>query len=664
MAIADDISVAVNGDIRYTGTTANYSILELHRLLQGLADDEKAVITSQDYLDIVYSNPSTRILDQYVVLNGTYNIDDTLSQHLYGGTISQDGGNTLYSGLKVRGSVNSSATQIQIIQAHALYDGDTPFWGTQVTPYNGGGDILMRILVKSRWNGFDIDGKRIRVRAGHMHSSGGDSFDSFDVELGITEKEAFIHTLNDQYNTTAVATIGGWTGGDIPTNTEGYQYIDIGDGSGEQPYYSKWTFNTNTGKMKALWEWAKYITRVGSSNTLYGMEGDLFRGVTHEIDYDGQTTNLQDNEFVVWGTHIWYDALTGGTFTRGNYVKFSGGNAGTIMYDDGVNDFYIALDDTSITIADNEDITEYSASTGAATGVTADVDTGTGGGSPIVDNDKDGGEGWIIVMDDVGTAGQIYLQLTRGKIAVDNMGLVGITSGGNGDILGTVEVKAIPAVFIGQYLGTLRGSYGVGFDPDDLVAGDTVEDLDDYVMNAPSNATFSLYGLVSGEDRVLIMKKHASNDDFNFTEMALDFVLNGVAETSVWIGHANGDNTSIPLDAPQSGVLRITLDDGRHKRVPYTAYDPVFDEFTIPATDFSGSESAAVGNGVSFAFIDKVATNSIESFTLPYNADRTLWMRVTDGGTAGDATPIKVWESQGNFSSIGGNASVKRESDA
>ena len=48
---ATDVSVAVNGDIRWTGgATPNYTVLELHRYLQDLAD--QAVGSGDDLVDI------------------------------------------------------------------------------------------------------------------------------------------------------------------------------------------------------------------------------------------------------------------------------------------------------------------------------------------------------------------------------------------------------------------------------------------------------------------------------------------------------------------------------------------------------------------------------------------------------------------------------------
>ena len=50
MAIADDFSVAVNGDIRHVSGTSHYTVLALHRFLQDLADDPAA--SGNDLLDI------------------------------------------------------------------------------------------------------------------------------------------------------------------------------------------------------------------------------------------------------------------------------------------------------------------------------------------------------------------------------------------------------------------------------------------------------------------------------------------------------------------------------------------------------------------------------------------------------------------------------------
>jgi len=323
MAIADDFSVAVNGDIRHVSGTTHYTVLELHRFLQDLADNASA--SGNDLVDITSSTPSERSTDSIITLLGTYNIDDDAAEYFYGGSIKQGSGGTevIYSGLKVLGAVNNSNTQIQIVQDNSLYDA-TPFWGTQSTGgYNGDATagVLLRILVKSKDAGATIDGQRVRVQARHW----GDTYDFFNVTLGEGEAVAAIGTTPDAQNTSLIATVQGWTGGDIPTNTEGYQTINLNNGNGAQPYYSKWTYNSNAAKLKALWEWIKELTSQASpAADLYGMNGELFLGITHQVNISSPTGTYVQNEIVSWGS--------GGTAGTGALLAIDSFTAGTKMW--------------------------------------------------------------------------------------------------------------------------------------------------------------------------------------------------------------------------------------------------------------------------------------------------------------------------------------------
>lgn len=644
MAIGDDFSVNASGDIRHVSGSSTYTVLQLHRWLQDLADDAEA--SGNDIVDISRATPSERSTDQIIQLLGTYNIDDTAAEYLFGGSVKQGTGATeaIYSGLKILGAVNNSATLIQIIQDHGYYDTTTPFWPNQ----SGGGlngnateGILMRILIKSRVNGCDIDGKRVRVQARKW----GDTYDFFNVTLGEGEAVAAIGTTPDAQNNTAIGTVQGWAGGNIPTNTEGYQQIDLNNGNGNKPYYSKWTYNTNAAGLKAIWEWIKEITGNDSPEAAepYDMNGELFLGITHSFAFDAGTGAGTQNEKVVWGTDVTYDNLAGGTFTAGNYVRFSGGAAGKIVYDNGSTQMKVALEDITKTIANDETITEYS-KTGGATGKTAQVNV------TVTNNDKEGGEGWLLATTGT-TTGSHYIQLLTGKAPVDNLPVRGLTSGFTWTVDTTVTPRTVPKVFLGSYTGSLIGAYGVGIDPDDLRAVDTVEELGGTTQTPPNNVIWTLGGLVVG-DRVLVMKKHATNPNFDFAEMTLATTLNGASETSVVVN-------AIPADAPQTGVLRITLDDGRVRRVPYTAHNGST-TFTIGSTNFTDPNDATAGNGVSLAFIDKAAGSDTEQFTVKYNADRTLWVRVRDGG----ATPIKTYEAPSSLTNLGGSATATRITDA
>jgi len=345
MGIASDFSVAVNGDIRHVSGSSHYTVLELHRFLQDLADNASA--SGDDLLDITSSTPSERSTDNIITLLGSYNIDDTAAQYFYGGSIKQGTGGTetIYSGLKVLGAVNNSATQIQVIQNNALCAGLTPFWGTQATGgYNGDATagVLMRVLIKSREAGADIDGKRVRVQARHW----GDTYDFFNVTLGEGEAVAAIGTTPDAQNSTAIGIVQGWTGDDIPTNTEGYQTINLNNGNGAQPYYSKWTYNTNTAKLKAIWEKVKLLSSQASPGTIYGMNGFLFLGITHQVAISSPSGTFVQNEIVSWGsgstagtgallaidsftagTKMWIQLLTGVAPVSGSITGAGGGSA-------------------------------------------------------------------------------------------------------------------------------------------------------------------------------------------------------------------------------------------------------------------------------------------------------------------------------------------------
>jgi len=644
MAIADDFTVAVNGDIRHSANTNHYSVLELHRFLQDLADDEFPA-TADDYVAITSDTPSERSTDGIIELINGYNIDDDAAEYFFGGSITQEEGDTVYSGLKVLGAVNNSGTQLIVVQDHEYYDAASPFWGDQSGGgYNGdaAGGVLMRILVKSREFGADIDQKNIRVQA----RSWGDSYDFFNTTLGEGEAVAAISTTPDAQNTTGIATVQAWAGGDIPTNTEGWQNIDINNGNGNKEYYSKWTFNTNSLEMKAIWEWIKEITGNDSPEAVepYDMNGEFFLGLTHSCAYDGETGALTQNEKIVWGTSITYGTLVGGTFSSGDYVviKRAGTiiNAGKVGYDNGSTDMVIALEDIGTAIAQDDTMEE--ASVGTVTAVVS---------ATFSNEDKGGGEA-IMLAENV-SSDDVYFQLISGVAPVDDLTLRGLSSGFAVDVAGAVTPETVPKTFLGSYTGSLIGAFGVGIDADDLASTDTVQPLIGVAQTPPNNVTFTLSGLVAG-DRVLIGNKD-TGDAFEWTEMTIDtgHDLTTGAETIVDVGTAG-----IPADTPSTGILRIVLDDGRIMRVPYLSHDGD-DEFTIGSTDFSGTKEAAAGNGVMLAFIDKAAASDVEDFTLQFDAIRTLWIRVRDGG----ATPIKTYEAQGSLGTSGGSGSASRIDD-
>src|SRR3989344_6496999 len=94
-----DYSIATNGDIRYTGTTTNNTVIEFHRWLGDLMDD--ALAANNDLLDITDATASERSTDNIITLKAPFNIDDIVAQHLFDGSIIQNGGDEIYEGILV-----------------------------------------------------------------------------------------------------------------------------------------------------------------------------------------------------------------------------------------------------------------------------------------------------------------------------------------------------------------------------------------------------------------------------------------------------------------------------------------------------------------------------------------------------------------------------------
>lgn len=635
MAIADDISVAANGDIRYTGTTANYTVLQLHRFLQDLADD--AAASGNDFVDISSLTPSERSTDNIITLLGAYNIDDTLATHLYGGSITQLSGATVYSGLRVLGSVSNINTELQIIQDGALYDGATPFWGNQSTGgYNGNAaqNLLMRVMVKSRDNGADIDGKQIRVQARHW----GDSYDFFNVTLGQGEAVAAIGTTPDAQNTTSQGTVTAYT---HVTNTEGFQTINLNNGNGAREYYSKWTYGADTSGdgLKGVWEFGKDLVGNGTAKTIHGVNGELFLGVTHSWAYDNELSGpYAEDETVVWGTAFSYDTEAGGPFTVGEYLSFgTSGAVGKLLQltDAGTTgSMIVAIEAGSGTVVNTEAVT------GLASGATCAVS------SVPTDTGAAGGTGLLLALDDDGTTGNLYIQLTYGSVPVDNLKVTGRTSGATSLVAGSAASKTVPKMFLGSYTGSMIGAYGVGIDAGDLTASDTIQDLSATTQTPPNNVTFTVSSIVSGEDRVLVGPRSAGILQVDQFGVKAGGVTAGASTIAI--------DATIPADTPASGTIRVQSDAGVYERIPYTSYTG--DTFTLTGT---APSNAAAANDVFISYIDKLADATSATFTTIYSAPRDLFVRVRDGA----GTPIKTFETPASLSSTGGSVAAIRTPD-
>ena len=569
MAMVDaDWSVdRATGNIRYIGddhggASPSYAtVLEFHRWLQDKADD--AVSSGDDEIDITDTDPSSRSTDNIITLKGTYNIDDGASEHLYDGSIKQNGGNDIYSGFVNFGNVET----IQIIQNGAVLTDD---WWNQILagadPRSATG-ISHRFLLKVRTGGTDIDGKKvigISRRFGYTYSE-------FTVASATEGNNVLaLSEVTDLNNATAEATVATYTS--ITNTTEGYNLIDVDNNGVDEAYYSEWDANTPTNSINDLYERAKYLTREGTAETLYGLNGELFRGITHELTHGTLT----------------------GTFDAANPVTWTGGT-GQVLASNGSNKLWIQL--LTGTAPANGTLISQTVPDAASATTNADPDP---------------------------------------------------------------RPSSFP--FIGQSTGSaIIGGYGVGIQTNDLTNSDTLFDLTNTSVNPPNNVTFTVGGLVSGEDRVLVAEASGTdaNGDpaINQGQFGLNTALTTDNITSVVI------DATIPGDTPSSGTIRVVDNNGFDRRLEYSSYTG--STFTISSTD--GQEdfatvNANATNDVYISYIDELASGAnpaTASYTAVYSGDRNLVVIVRDGG----GSPIKQFISAATFGSANTTVTAIRTSD-
>ena len=290
MPIETDFSVTrSNGNIRAVAGTENYTVLELHRWLSDLADDASSV--GDDELDITDDVASDKAFDTIITLLGSYNIDDATAERLYGGSITQGSGGSLvrYSGVQINGSFPAGSPQI--IQNNVKL---TNFWGNSYNPDSTLG-VSHQFLVKTTDAGSEIDGGRARGQ----YRVYDNQFREASTVLGVGVSVIALGNIQpDPFNNVTLANVQLSPYTTVANNSEGYNLINLNNENGPQPYYSNW--DPNSTDLAGLYNRVKFLTRDGTSDTLYGLNCELFRGVTHEIDIDGGSGTWNAFEPISW----------------------------------------------------------------------------------------------------------------------------------------------------------------------------------------------------------------------------------------------------------------------------------------------------------------------------------------------------------------------------
>lgn len=554
--VATDWSIDASSNIRYIGdthggTSPSYvTAIDFHRALQDFADD--AAASGDDLLDISKLTPSDRSTDNIITLLNSFNIDDTAAEHLYDGSIIQASGATIYDGVVNFGN----AKYIILHQDGGILNDTTDFWNSYAAdgvadnkfpPNNTQPGVSHNFLVKVRDAGADLDGRFLLGLTRELNNT----YAEFQIQGTARGNNVLaLSESTDLNNPTAQATIA--TYDKFTNSVEGYDNAnDVDPTVATEEYYSRWDIVAGTlpatTTINDLYEYTKWIQRRGTVSTLYGMDGDLFRGVTHEIAY---TT------------------LAGGTFADSTLL---------------------------------------------------DIGAVTGAAYILADNGTD----------------TMWIQLIKLSTSLSGT----LTQGGVTATLSTATARSVSPAFIGQSTGSaIIGAYGLGIASNDLQAADTLTDLGSQLIKPPNNVTFTVSGLTSGEDRVLVAPR--TGGVINKTQLTTAATYSGAAVTEIVF------TAGVPTDIEVPGTLRLVNDSDYEVLLNYTAVSQTTvprDTLTISSYNFSGTQendAATSGSGAYITYIDKLAGATTESFTVVYSADRDLFIRVRDGG----GTPVKTAE--------------------
>lgn len=563
MPIATDFSINSTTKVIAYGGAAHgvtgagyYTVLELHRWLQDLADD--AGSAGDDFMDISRATPSDKQFDTIITLVNGYTIDAAASEHLYGGSIIQAGGDTVFDGVQV---IAGTGARVQAIQNGAVLSND--FWNS--TPFGAAAlglnpdvanGISTRFIIKVRDAAADIDGRRLLLQTREF------GFTYTEFKINGTSRGINVAALTyaaDLNNATASGTVATWS--DVTNLTAGYNTIDVNADSTPEPYYSKWDRGSRS--INQFYERAKYLTRRGETTTLYGLAGHLFRGITHEVAVTTpRVSTIAEGALATW---------TGGT-------------------------------------------------------------------------------GQVLARDSAGTATKLWIQLLTGvaPTAAQTITVGGGSVTAAGGTPSTERTLSFP--FCGVSTGTaIIGAYGFALESADLSVNDKLFDLTNTLRNPPNLVTFTVSGLVSTEDYVLVGP--GSGGALVENQLALNGALTGAAVTAVVV------TGPIPADTPTTGTIRVKRVNGAFSRHPYSAWSG--STFTITAHDFSVNNAANAANAF-ISYIDLLAAAPTAAFQSTYVSDRELFVRRRDGG----GTPTKTFETAATLGVAGGSVAVQRLSDA
>jgi len=278
VAIVNDVDFSIDratGNIRHTGAnTTTYTVLEFYTWLRDKGDDLTA--TGDDLFDMTDDDRAEKSFDTIIKLLGNTNIDQATSEYLYGGSIIEADG-TIYDGITV---IAPQGSNIDLIQNGAKVPN---FWGTGLNADASKG-ISHKFIIKTSAAGTLIDGGKI---LGQLRTWQKDYQEFLINGTSRGENALPLATKNDLNNTSTLTSVANLAGFII---TEGFQQVDANGSGTPQDYYMQIDRGANS--VNDAYERLKWITRRGSTQTIFGLNGELFRGITHEVALTDLTTGI------------------------------------------------------------------------------------------------------------------------------------------------------------------------------------------------------------------------------------------------------------------------------------------------------------------------------------------------------------------------------------
>lgn len=272
-----DFQISASGNIRRAASPATnniYSVLDLHAWLQDLADN--LTQNGDDQLSILSSNPSKLdgprdplVASRLNLING-FNIDDSVAQFINRGSIKQDGGNTMYSGIKSIGSIVDNSS-IYVVQN-----------GVKLSKYWGAGHI--QIMVKARTGGAFIGGGTATV----LSRQWGNTFSAFEVDLTAGgENSAALNVQADDAIKMTLSSALALGNGATPkvVITFGATTLDLNNGAGAKSYDATIALQ-NGCTLQEAYQYCQAICSETSTVMLNGVEGWRFRSLNNYTPND------------------------------------------------------------------------------------------------------------------------------------------------------------------------------------------------------------------------------------------------------------------------------------------------------------------------------------------------------------------------------------------